>query len=121
MEKSEDTLVTQLSLRIIMSQLDSSSVKPYVCLPLHITILETCSSISVMEDDLLERDMISQLPNSILGTILSFLSLRKAVRTSVLSTRWRKIWTTSLSVLNFDADNMLGKIQYYDTDHSFVL
>ncbi|GKU99426.1 hypothetical protein SLEP1_g12279 [Rubroshorea leprosula] len=63
--------------------------------------------------------MINQLPNSILGTILSFLNLREAVRTSVLSTRWRKIWTTSLSVLNFGADNMLGKIQYSDTDHSF--
>ncbi|GLT45360.1 hypothetical protein SLA2020_191950 [Shorea laevis] len=72
-----------------------------------------------MEDDQLERDMISQLPNSILGTILSFLSLREIVRTSVPSTRWRKIWTTSLLVLNFDVDNMLGKIQYFDADHSF--
>ncbi|GLT45356.1 hypothetical protein SLA2020_191910 [Shorea laevis] len=72
-----------------------------------------------MEDGQLERDMINQLPSSILGTILSFLSQREAVRTSVLSTRWRKIWTTSLSVLNFDVDNMLGKIQYFDADHSF--
>ncbi|GKV50856.1 hypothetical protein SLEP1_g57539 [Rubroshorea leprosula] len=37
--------------------------------------------INVMEDDQFERDMISKLPSSILGTILSFLSLRKAVRT----------------------------------------
>ncbi|GLU09377.1 hypothetical protein SLE2022_262430 [Rubroshorea leprosula] len=72
-----------------------------------------------MEDDQLERDMISQLPNSILGTILSFLSLREVVRTSVPSIRWRKIWTSSLSVLNFDVDNMLGKIQHSDADHSF--
>lgn len=42
------------------------------------------------------------LPEEILVSILSRLTLREAVRTSVLSKRWRYQWTC-ISVLNFDA------------------
>ena len=42
------------------------------------------------------------MPDEILVLMLSRLTLREAVRTSVLSKRWRYVWT-SISVLNFDA------------------
>ena len=42
------------------------------------------------------------MPDEILVLMLSRLALREAVRTSVLSKRWRYVWTC-ISVLNFDA------------------
>ncbi|KAM7512678.1 hypothetical protein LguiB_011553 [Lonicera macranthoides] len=45
-------------------------------------------------------DRISQLPDSILTLILSFVDTRTAVRTSALSKRWRIVWT-SLPSLDF--------------------
>ncbi|KAJ1688804.1 hypothetical protein LUZ63_012959 [Rhynchospora breviuscula] len=46
-------------------------------------------------------DRISSLPDDVLTLILSFLRTRDAVRTCVLSKRWKNIWA-SPSVLNFD-------------------
>ncbi|CAO2829211.1 unnamed protein product [Amaranthus hypochondriacus] len=46
-------------------------------------------------------DRISCLPDHILCHILSFLPTKYAVGTSILSTRWKYLWT-SVSVLNFD-------------------
>jgi hypothetical protein len=48
-----------------------------------------------------DRDMISSLHESILGQILSIIPTMNAVRTSVLSRRWIKVWT-SISNLQFD-------------------
>lgn len=46
------------------------------------------------------RDRISSLPDSILHRILSFLPTKCAVRTSILSTRWKYLWT-SVAILDF--------------------
>ncbi|KAL3824024.1 hypothetical protein ACJIZ3_020053 [Penstemon smallii] len=53
-----------------------------------------------MEDDS-ELDLISELPQSIIEAILAKLPLRDAVRTSILSTRWRYKWA-SLTHIMFD-------------------
>ncbi|KAL7116481.1 hypothetical protein ACP275_03G007500 [Erythranthe tilingii] len=45
-------------------------------------------------------DMISQLPDDILTSIISRLSLTEAAATSILSTRWRRLWTHTTR-LNF--------------------
>nr|POF06715.1 f-box/fbd/lrr-repeat protein [Quercus suber] len=47
------------------------------------------------------RDVISTLPDSLLCHILSFLPTPDAIRTSILSSRWRPLWTL-LPILNFN-------------------
>ncbi|CAK9138055.1 unnamed protein product [Ilex paraguariensis] len=47
------------------------------------------------------EDRFSNLPNCLIGHILSFLPTKYAVRTSVLSTKWKKMWTL-ISNLDFD-------------------
>ncbi|XP_058741912.1 F-box/LRR-repeat protein At4g14103-like [Vicia villosa] len=53
------------------------------------------------------QDMTSDLPDSIIGHILSFLSTKQAVRTSVLSKRWIHMWTfvTKLSFNDRDSND----------------
>ncbi|GFZ18383.1 F-box/RNI-like superfamily protein [Actinidia rufa] len=52
-------------------------------------------------DNVLVRDSISDLPESIIETILTKLPIRDAVRTSILSTKWRYKWA-NLTHLVFD-------------------
>ncbi|XP_059657006.1 F-box/LRR-repeat protein At3g26922-like [Cornus florida] len=47
------------------------------------------------------EDRISNLPTSLIGHILSFLPTKNAVATSVLSTKWKYLWT-SIATLDFD-------------------
>ncbi|KAK4482098.1 hypothetical protein RD792_011549, partial [Penstemon davidsonii] len=66
-----------------------------------------------------EEDLISQLPDEVLGRILSFVPVEDAVRTNILSKRWKGIWMliTNLdfgkkvrnrrNCLNF-VDNVIG-------------
>lgn len=54
----------------------------------------------LMEKDS-ECDLITELPQSIIETILTRLPVRDAVRTSALSTRWRYKWA-SMTHLSFD-------------------
>ncbi|KAJ0721408.1 putative F-box domain, leucine-rich repeat domain superfamily, F-box-like domain superfamily [Helianthus annuus] len=56
------------------------------------------------------EDYISDLPESIIETILAKLPITEAVRTSVLSSKWRYKWTT-LTELKFD-DNCVSNTRY---------
>nr|XP_011464183.1 PREDICTED: F-box/LRR-repeat protein At3g58900-like isoform X2 [Fragaria vesca subsp. vesca] len=51
-------------------------------------------------------DRISGLPDEILVSILSLLSLKEAQATSILSRRWHYVWAFS-TTLNFDAEQRL--------------
>ncbi|KAL7136311.1 hypothetical protein ABFS83_10G021300 [Erythranthe nasuta] len=60
-------------------------------------------------------DRISQLPDDILVTIVSFLSIKEAARTSVLSSRLINLWK-HVPRLDFDAETALCK-----TSHKYEL
>ncbi|XP_059436493.1 putative F-box/LRR-repeat protein At3g42770 [Corylus avellana] len=60
--------------------------------------LESCAPVA---------DLTGRLPEDILSLIISLISVREAATTSILSKRWRYLWTTS-SNLDLDPKNMLG-------------
>ncbi|KAI8012321.1 putative F-box/FBD/LRR-repeat protein [Camellia lanceoleosa] len=49
-----------------------------------------------------EKDRISNLPDAILSHILCFMPTKYAARTSLLSTRWKSIWT-SVHIIDLDS------------------
>jgi hypothetical protein len=60
-----------------------------------------------------EADLISNLSDDVLTSIISLLPGMEIVRTSVLSKRWKIVWKYS-SHLNFDQRQMLKSwIEYY--------
>ncbi|PSR90019.1 F-box/FBD/LRR-repeat protein [Actinidia chinensis var. chinensis] len=54
-------------------------------------------------DSLLDEDRISSLPDEILSIIITFLNMRDAVKTSMLSRRWKHLYAL-LSDVNFDME-----------------
>lgn len=62
------------------------------------------------------RDWISELPDAVLCHVLSFLPTKLAVRTSILSSRWKNIWA---SVLNLDFDDEYNP--WIERDDSFSM
>ncbi|KAL6520588.1 hypothetical protein OROMI_032148 [Orobanche minor] len=65
------------------------------------------------ELDLEDRDYINWLPDELILIILSKLDLSNGARTTILSTRWRNLWTFPTTVLRFDASDMVPS----DTDY----
>ncbi|KAI3699294.1 hypothetical protein L2E82_43519 [Cichorium intybus] len=57
--------------------------------------------------DIEGEDRLSSLPDDVIHKILSFISIKDAIGTSVLSSRWRFIWTT-MPYLNFENLNHRG-------------
>ncbi|AED95179.1 unnamed protein product [Arabidopsis thaliana] len=57
------------------------------------------------------RDRISELPDGLLNHILMYLHIEESIRTSVLSSRWRKLWLKvpglDVNVHDFPADGNL--------------
>ncbi|KAJ4782851.1 FBD-associated F-box protein [Rhynchospora pubera] len=53
-----------------------------------------------------KRDRISSLPDCLIHLIMSFLTAQEAVRTCVLSKRWKNLWTT-LPFLDFDLEEFV--------------
>ncbi|XVF41910.1 hypothetical protein PTKIN_Ptkin01aG0318700 [Pterospermum kingtungense] len=49
----------------------------------------------------MSTDEINKLPDDVLIKILSFLTIKQAVRTSVLSSRWKQLWQFFSGPLNF--------------------
>ncbi|KAI3912400.1 hypothetical protein MKW92_048607 [Papaver armeniacum] len=67
-----------------------------------------------------EEDRISNLPDSLIHHILSFLFTEEAVQTCVLSRRWRFIWT-SMSVLKFNGESHYPESDCDDDDDRQVI
>ncbi|KAL8514358.1 hypothetical protein ACS0TY_013464 [Phlomoides rotata] len=55
---------------------------------------------SEMEEPVSRVDRLSELPYSLIHLILSFLPMRDVVKTTLLSKRWKNLWTT-IPCLNF--------------------
>lgn len=60
-----------------------------------------------------DRDRFEDLPEEVLQLLLSFLTSRDAVRTSVLARRWRNLWK-SVPSLRLGPDDVEEDVQYFN-------
>ncbi|XP_048573007.1 F-box/FBD/LRR-repeat protein At1g13570-like [Triticum urartu] len=64
-------------------------------------------------------DLVGNLPEDVLCTVLSKLSLEEAVRTSAVSRKWRYLWTVCPK-LSFDGNTIRGKNNYEKRVYNLV-
>ncbi|KAI3852145.1 hypothetical protein MKX03_015605 [Papaver bracteatum] len=67
-----------------------------------------------------DEDDISKLPDFLIHHILSFVKVKQAAQTCILSKRWRNIWT-SLPFLFFDESDLTQRHRYDYEDHEDCL
>ncbi|KAA8524020.1 hypothetical protein F0562_010549 [Nyssa sinensis] len=60
--------------------------------------LPKCQKLSREQNGSEGEDIISKLPDGVIHHILSFLSTKDAIRTSILSSRWQYLWTSISSI-----------------------
>ncbi|PIA30572.1 hypothetical protein AQUCO_05500106v1 [Aquilegia coerulea] len=74
-----------------------------------------------MKKNCINVDGINALPDEILIHVLSFLPTKHAVRTSVLSNRWRSLWTFSPNITfpcnGENATNSLQELEVHNINH----
>ncbi|KAL5718966.1 hypothetical protein ACHQM5_011812 [Ranunculus cassubicifolius] len=69
---------------------------------------EIYSKRAVLEGSKGAKDHISIMPDDVLQLIISYLPMREGARTSILSGRWKDLWSSSASFLNFNTINIFG-------------
>ncbi|XP_058195926.1 F-box protein At5g03100-like isoform X2 [Rhododendron vialii] len=68
-------------------------------------------------------DLITALPDSVLGHVLSFLPIEDAIRSQILSKRWQYLWTYSTSLVFRDSNSSDKSVSDFVTfvDRTLVL
>lgn len=66
-------------------------------------------------------DLISRLPDAILGTVISLLPTKDGARTQALSRRWLPLWRSDMAPLNLVVDSNLSDYQSRRTVVSKIL
>ncbi|XP_071695723.1 F-box/LRR-repeat protein At3g26922-like [Rutidosis leptorrhynchoides] len=61
-----------------------------------------------------ERDRLSSLPNDLIHKIFSYIGIKDVVRTSILSSKWRFIWT-STPYLNFSSNEFSSLLKFSES------